>query len=551
MWLWGLRRGFPLPWTGRRVLSGAALPLVQNMTRQSASAGPAILSHPAVGYALALALTTAATLVALAVERWMPIPNLSLIFVLPVVILAVSYGWGAAMATAILSVLSFNFFLIEPRLTLRVADPANVWALVLLLAVAVMVSALAAESRRRARTAQAFADQAAAVQSLARALVAAPDRSAILENAARTLSQVFGAPAAALAFSGDTLACAVSPPGELSPGDREAARWALASRDNTRAEGFPADGVAFDFWPAPATSKVQAVVGVDLSQVGDDLPRDWERLVEIISGYVAVALERAHFAEAVLAARVLTESERVKADLLAAVSHDLKTPLSSILVSLQSLRRFADSHDRQARDDLLAVAEAETARLSGLVGNLLDMSRIDAEAIAVRPDRVSVRALIDAARLRAGAALAGHAVSEQMSAKTVVQADASLAETALANVLENAAKYSPPGSPIEIHAGPGDGGVVIAIRDCGPGFPDPAEPMFGKFTRGVDGDGRPPGTGLGLAIARGFIEAQGGRIEAGRREDGPGGEVRITLPLAEAATKPRPRARPRARRTAA
>jgi K+-sensing histidine kinase KdpD len=519
------------------------------MTRQSTSRLAAVLAHPAVGYALALGLTALATLVALIVEQWMPIPNLSLVFVLPVVILAVSYGWGAAMAAAVLSVLSFNFFLIEPRLTLRVADPANVWALVLLLAVAVMVSALAAESRRRARTAQALADQAAAVQSLARALVAAPDRAAILETAARTLSQVFGAPSAVLVINGEAVASAVSPSGALSPGDVEAARWAIASRDHTRADGFPADGVVFDFWPAPATSRVQAAVGIDRSRIADELPRDWARLLETISGYVAVALERAHFAEVALTARVLSESERVKADLLAAVSHDLKTPLSSILVSLQSLRLFADSHDRKSRDDLLAVAEAETARLSGLVGNLLDMSRIDADALAVRPARVNARALVDAARLRAGAALVGRAVIEQITSKLAVTADASLAETALANVLENAAKYSPPGSPIEIHAAEGDGGVVFAVRDKGPGFPDPVEPLFGKFARGVDGDGRPPGTGLGLAIARGFIEAQGGRIEAGGRADGPGGEVRITLPEAAAVTKTA--SKPRARRTAA
>lgn len=462
----------------------------------------------------------------------MPIPNLSLVFVLPVVILAVSYGWGAAMTAAILSVLSFNFFLIEPRLTLRVADPANVWALVLLLAVAVMVSALAAQSRRRARTAQALADQAIAVQTLARALVAAPDQASILESAARTLSQVFGAPAAAVALTGDAAAFAVSPSGTLSPGDLEAARWALASRARTRAEAFPADGVVFDFWPAPATSRVQTVVGVDFARVADDPPGDWSRLLEIISGYVAVALERAHFAEAALAARVLTESERVKADLLAAVSHDLKTPLSTILISLQSLRRFSGAHSRKARDELLAVAEVETARLSGLVGNLLDMSRIDAEALAVKPARVHVRDLIGAARLRVAAALAGHPVSEQVASGAWVRADASLTETALANVLENAAKYSPAGAPIEIEVDQGDGAVTIAVRDCGSGFPDPVEPLFGKFTRGVEGDGRPPGTGLGLAIARGFVEAQGGRIAAGQRADGPGGEVRITLPAA-------------------
>jgi two-component system sensor histidine kinase KdpD len=505
------------------------------MTSSKSSAPATFLRRPWLGYGLAVALTALATITALGVEQWMAIPNLSLIFVLPVVILAVSFGGRSAMTTAALSVVAYNFFLIEPRLTFRVADPANVWALVLLLAVAVMVSALAAQSRRRAEVATALADQASAVQSLARALVAAPDRAAILEAAAHTLNRVFGVPAAVLTAQGEEIVSSACPAGVVTPGDIEAARWAIASRDHTRAEGFPADGVAFDFWPAGAASAVPAAVGLDLGAGADKLPADWQRLLEIITGYLAVALEREHFADVALKTRVRTESERVKADLLAAVSHDLKTPLSSILVSLQSLRRFADSHDRQAHDDLLAVAEAETARLGGLVGNLLDMSRIDAEAVAVRPTRLSLRSLLDAARLRAGPALAGHEVVEHVAAGApAALADVSLTAAALANVLENAAKYSALGSLIEVRAGRGDGRVVIEVLDQGPGFPDPSEPLFGKFARGVEGDGRPPGTGLGLAIARGFLEAQGGRIEAESRADGPGGLVRITLPAARA-----------------
>jgi K+-sensing histidine kinase KdpD len=273
---------------------------------------------------------------------------------------------------------------------------------------------------------------------------------------------------------------------------------------------------------------------VDLSGGVDGLPPDWERSVEIVAGYLAVALERADLAEEVLSSRLRIESERVKADLLAAVSHDLKTPLSTILLSLQSLRRFAGRQSAAARAELLAVAEAETARLGALVGNLLDMSRIDADAVAVKPQPVSVTALIDAARLRAPA-MQGREVLESGPAGLTVLADASLAEVALANVLDNAARYSPIGGSIEVAAQVEDDRVVILVRDRGPGFPDPVEPLFGKFTRGVQGDGRPPGTGLGLAIARGFLEAQGGSIDAGNREPGPGGEVRIRLPRAAAA----------------
>ncbi|MBX7250066.1 MAG: DUF4118 domain-containing protein [Caulobacteraceae bacterium] len=483
------------------------------------------------GYLVAPLLTAVATLAALAAERWVPVAGLGLIYVLPVVIMAVSYGWRSAMAAAVLAVLAFNYFLIEPRFTFRIEDPGNAWVLALLLITAAIVSALAAQSRRRAEVALELASHATAVQGLGRALAATSDRDTILGETAKALAAIAQAPAAVIAFDEGKSIQVLSPAGALTPGDAEAARWALGAGCRAKAAAIPMEDAVFDFWPSGG-KHAPAVIGLDLSAGVDGLAPDWERTVQIVGDYLAVALERAYFAEQVLNARVRTESERVKADLLAAVSHDLKTPLSSILVALQSLRRFAGRHDRASRDQLLAVAEAETARLNGLVGNLLDMSRIDADAVAVKPQRTTVMALVKAARLRAAASLDGHPIKVQLAKNLDVIADRSLAETALANVLENAGKYSPATTPIEIHATIEDGTVVIAVSDRGPGFPNPAEPLFAKFARGVDSDGRAPGTGLGLAVARGFLLAQGGSIEAASGPGGRGGTVRIRLPQA-------------------
>ena len=161
--------------------------------------------------------------------------------------------------------------------------------------------------------------------------------------------------------------------------------------------------------------------------------------------------------------------------------------------------------------------------------------RLHAALHHVHPQAASLADLASSAADRARAALAGHAVMFDIDDEApLVWIDYALAETALANVIENAAKYSPTGAPVRISAKASEGGV-IEVRDDGPGFPQPVARLFGKFARGVQGDGRPPGLGLGLAIARGFLEAQGGGIEAGARPDGRGGLVRLTLPLAPAA----------------
>ena len=172
----------------------------------------------------------------------------------------------------------------------------------------------------------------------------------------------------------------------MSAADEEAARWALASRLPTRGGAYPVEAAVYDFWPVVTPQRQQAVIGVEISggECKAGRPDNPERLVEIVGGYLAVALDREAYAAQVADSRVEVEGERLKADLLAAVSHDLKTPLSTVLFTLQSLKKFAKAHDAKARAELLNLAEAETARLSVMVGNLLDMNRLDAGAVVVR-----------------------------------------------------------------------------------------------------------------------------------------------------------------------
>lgn len=485
-------------------------------------------------YALSIAFVAAASLLAVAVDRQVAIPNVSLIFVLPVVVAAIRYGWGPALLAAVAGVVAYNFLLIEPRYTFRVADPANVWALALLLITAATVSAVAAQSRRRALQAWEDVAQGSALQSMARSFVGARDLKAIARACADTLARAFGGPAVVFVAEGDELRLtARSGDASVSEAEKEAAAWALAARLPTRGETYPADGCTYDFWPVQTPRRQQAVVGVRISGRAQGRPENADRFLDTVAGYLAVALDREANARAAVESQVAVASERMKTDLLAAVSHDLKTPLSTILVTLQSLRTFGDTHDADTRAELLAAAEAEAARLSGMVANLLDMNRLEAGALPVRTAPATARDLVLRAVERATFALADHqVVSDVASAGRPMMVDGSLFETALANILENAAKYSPPGSTILIRTGESRRSGWIEVLDEGPGFPDPVEPLFERFTRGVAGDGRPPGTGLGLTIARGFLEAQGGRIGAANRADRDGAIVRLVAPLA-------------------
>jgi K+-sensing histidine kinase KdpD len=496
------------------------------------SAEPPRRLHPAAAYALTLAMVAVATVVAIGFERQVSIPNLSLVFVLPVLLAAVAFGWGPALAAAVAGVAAYNFFLLPPIYTFNVEDPANIWALALLGIVGAITSAVAAESRRRARAPREAARQARVLQTAARALVGAADREAVAEASVEAMRKLFGAPAVVLIEEPGGLIEAAGGV-DLTDADREAAAWSLASRLPVRGGDYPAEKASFDFWPVVTRRRQGAVLGVATAgreRGGQGGP---ERLVEVVGAYLAVALDREALVTEVMEARVALAGEVLKADLLAAVSHDLKTPLSTILLSLQSVRALGDAHDAAAKAELLGLAETEAARLERLVEDLLDTNRLDAGAVCARIAPEAPAGLIAAALAQAAPALAGRRVeTEALATAPALQVDAGLFGSALAKVLENAGRYGPEGSVVRIRTGGEGGQGWIEVEDEGPGFAGAVEPLFHRFTRGAAGDGRPPGLGLGLSIARGFMTAMGGRIEAANRSGAPGARVRLIAPAA-------------------
>ncbi len=491
---------------------------------------------PALAYGATLLAVAAAALAAILADREVRIPNLSLVFVLPVVFAAVTFGWRASLAAAVAGALAYNFFLIEPRFTMRVSDPANIWALGLLMLVGAIVSTVAAQSRRRAIAALEAVDQARALNALARTMVGESSRAGLAGRCAEALSELFHAPAVVLLEDDDGLRPMGIAGGAVpTEADLEAARWSLASRLPVRGGAYPAGEATFDVWPVVTRQRQHAVVGVSLAGRDAGRPDQPERLVEIVSGYLSVALDRESYAAQAMQGQVRVAGEQLKADLLAAVSHDLKTPLSTVLFTLQSLRRFDTRYDATQRGELLASAEAEAERLSRMVESLLQMNRLEAGAVVVRLAPVAVADLAAAALTRAAAALAGRNVVNEVQGDAILMVDAALFESALSNVMENAGKYAPAGSTVLVRYGSDGPTGWIEVLDEGPGFAGPAEPLFEKFVRGREGDGRPPGVGLGLSIARGFAKAQGGRLDAADRGDRPGARVRLYAPLWDAA----------------
>lgn len=483
---------------------------------------------PGLGYAVAASLVAAATALALGLETAARIPNLSLLFVLPVVLSAIRFGTGPALSAAALGVLAYNFFLLEPRHTFTIAASGDVLALVLLLLVAVAVSAVAAQARRRTQEALEAADRAAAVRELARDLMAERSPEGLARRCAEALSRMFRARACVLLVDGDDLKGGASDGAPLAEADLEAARWVAGSGLPTRGGAYPVGEASFDFWPLKTPLRRQAVLGVAFPRLDTGRPSEPERLVETVLGYLGVALDREAYAAQAMANEVAAAGERLKTDLLAAVSHDLKTPLSTILFTLQSLQRFSGQHDDQTRAELLAGAEAETSRLAGMVDNLLDMNRVESGALGDRRETCDAADLVEAALIRTAGVLRARTVHNRVSPGVPLRVDPALFETALANVLANAAKYAPEGD-IEIAAGRTDEDGWVEVIDSGPGFgPDP-EALFARFARGEASDGRAPGTGLGLALARAFLRAMGGDASA-RNRDGGGAAVRLTAP---------------------
>jgi two-component system sensor histidine kinase KdpD len=272
------------------------------------------------------------------------------------------------------------------------------------------------------------------------------------------------------------------------------------------------------------------VVGVEPNAIATE---DGERFVSALLDQGAVALERAEFAAAAAGAEALRRSDRLRSALFNSISHDLRTPLSTVLGSATTLIDFGKTLSAKVREDLLLSIREEAERLNRYVGDLLDMTRLEGGALTTRREWVDIRDVLRAAVERVRRRLEGRKVDRDFPAQlSLVMADASLLEQALVNILENAIAYSPDMTTIEVAAYEDRGNVVISIEDEGRGIPtSELERVFERFRRMEEATDRGKGAGLGLAISKGFVESMGGRIAAASPiHDGRGTRILISLP---------------------
>ena len=497
-------------------------------------ARPPDTALPLPSYLAAAGMVAAATAIGWLLQDGLDLSNIALVFVAPVLAAALWNGLGPALAAAMLSVLAYNFFFLDPRYTFHVSDPENVAGLLLFSLVAMLASGIASRTREQTLTARQEAGRSAALYSFARKLAGVAAVDDLLWAAAHQVALMLRVEVVFLMPEDGKLAvqAAYPPEDRLDANDLAAAEWCWR---NDRPAGCGSDnlpGAPRLFLPLRTGRGKLGVVGIWKDLAGPLLTPAERRLLDALLDQTALALDRVQLARDVDAARLLAETERLRSALLNSIGHDLKTPLASILGTITALRDHGELYASPARDALLATAQDETERLARFVGNLLDMTRLEAGALGPRREPVDLADLAGAALARTARLLAGHDVVTSLPPDLpLLRADFVLLEQVLVNLLENAARYAPAGSPVELAAAAGQGGLSLEVRDRGPGLPaGAAARVFEPFYRAPDAVAG-QGVGLGLAVARGFVEAMGGTIAA---EDRPGGGAvfRLAFPPA-------------------
>ncbi|MGH7077813.1 MAG: DUF4118 domain-containing protein [Acetobacteraceae bacterium] len=470
-------------------------------------------------------------------QQFIGVQTVSLVFLTAVLASAIAWGLLPALSAAILSTLAFNFFFLPPLYTFTIADPQNVVALFFFLIVAVIVSNVTAAARTQLLIARRRAKTTAELYAFSRKLAGIGTLDDLLWATVYQVSSMLDVRTVLLLPAeegGLAVASGYPPEDQLDEADIAAARWTW---DHNRPAGRGADtlpGAKRLFLPLRTGSGPVGVIGIDRDAPGPLLTPDERRLLDALSDQAAVAIERITLARGLDEARVQAETERLRSALLTSISHDLRTPLAAILGTASSLRSYAEKYGPAEREELLATLQEEAERLNRFVANLLDMTRLASGVIALRLEAVDVGEIIGAALNRTAELLARHRVEIDIAPDLpMLRLDAALFEQVLVNILDNAAKYAPLDSRIGVRAQRLGDQVEITVVDEGPGIPEAElERIFDKFYRVHAQDRRRAGTGLGLAICRGFVEALGGRIVAGNRQDRPGAVLTITLPVA-------------------
>jgi two-component system sensor histidine kinase KdpD len=489
--------------------------------------------NEATPYLMSATLVAAVALAAHALTRLAALPHVSILFVAAVVASAAIWGFWPSVFAAVLSVAAASFFFYSPIFSFHVADAQNVADLAVFVIVAAFTSRLAASVRAQAlearRRQQSIARLLAFAERLAGSATDGELHAAILEH----LAPVLGRPIWLLLPEEGQLAVAAALGEEGAPPEPvRLAAARLMSAENAAVSGWRLEPLA----TAQGRAGVIAACAPDATrEAGTPAER---QLAKALLGQAALAIERARLRREIADARVRAQGEALREALLNSVSHDLQTPLAAILGSASALESFGEQGEPAARRELTAAIREEAERLASYIENLLDLTRIRSGQVAPRLEWVELSDIVDAALRRKRKALEGRAVEVALPADLpMLRLDLFLMEHALANVLDNSAKYAPPGSPLKIAARLEDGEVVLDVADSGSGVPpQDLGRIFDPFYRGCgSADRGSPGSGLGLAICRAFVEANGGSVAAFSAGPGQGTTLRMRLPLPEGA----------------
>ncbi len=484
-------------------------------------------------YAYALAGVLIATVVAWLMSPYFAAANLIMVYLIAVIVVAIRWGRGPSVLASFLSVAAFDFFFAPPYFSFAVSDIQYLLTFGVMLAVALVISNLAVRLQRQAELARYRERRTGVLYAMSRDLATHRGTGMLAQLAAKHLRNAFDAQVAVFLADADKrvqLQRGELLFFELEPKESGVAQWVY---DHNERAGLGTDtlpGASALYLPLVGSSGAIGVVAVRPQDLGLLLDPEQLHLLESLVNQVALAIERTRLSDEAQQAHVRAETERMRNAVLSSVSHDLRTPLATISGAASSLTQ--DELNAAARKDLARSIYREADRLDRLLKNLLDMMRIEAGAVQLSREWHPIDEVAGAALGRLEGRLHDHTINTSFPADLpLIFVDGVLLEQVVINLVENAVKYTPPGSAIDLSASAGDDQVIVEVVDRGVGIPSGEESrIFDKFYRGKTT--QEGGVGLGLTICRGIVEAHGGRIWAENRSGG-GAIFRFTIPLPE------------------
>jgi two-component system, OmpR family, sensor histidine kinase KdpD len=489
------------------------------------------------GYLQGLGLVVLATLLGQLIHGFLATTTIAMLYLLCVVITAYLWGLGPSILVSVLGVLAFDFFHVPPYLNFRVTDTQYVFTFLALLFVGVVISLLSLRVRRQTESVRRRERETAALYSLGRDLAVSSDLNSYIRAIITRAKETFGHDA--MVFLPDpqnreTLKPFTSDQNiAVDENELAASIWSFQHQKIVGRGTDTLPNAKARYLPLVTARGAVGVMAISAIDTSSELTIEQERLQEAYADLAAVAIESILLANEAQNARVLRNTEKLQTALLNAVSHDLRTPLVSIIGVLSSLQEKGMHLDDVAKMNLIQVAREEAERLNHLITNLLDVSRIEAGAIKISRQPSDVQDLVGAALEQLGSRIGARPINMETPAELpFVSVDFGLIVQTLVNVLDNALKYSPDGSPIDIRARQVGREMQIEIADRGIGIPpQDLSHIFDKFYR-IQRPDNVTGTGLGLSICKGIIEAHGGRVAAENRPGG-GTIIRLVLPVPE------------------